>query len=156
MKTELIEKIAEMVQPVLQTFEGFLVDISISGERGTSIVEVFIDTDQGVTADQCALVSRTVASDLDTLNLIPGRYRLEVSSPGLDRPLKLSRQFRKNIGRRLRVVSQLENIPTEASGTLEEVSATSLTLLIDNVGTVSFPLERIQEVYVIPQIKKRV
>ena len=155
MKTEQIDKISEIAKAAIEPFDGFLVDVSIKGERGTSIVQVFVDTDEGVTADQCAAVSREIASDLDTLNAIPGRYRLEVSSPGLDRPLTLPRQFKKNVGRKLRIVSSAVGARAEASGTLQEVSESSLTLLTPDQGAVSFPLDRIEEAYVLPQFVKK-
>lgn len=155
MKTEQIDKITEIAKAAIESFDGFLVDVSIKGEGGTSIVQVFVDTDQGVTADQCAAVSRTIASDLDRLNAIPGRFRLEVSSPGLDRPLTLPRQFRKNVGRQLRIVSNVDDARAEVSGILQEVGASSLTLLTPDQGAASIPLDRIEEAYVLPQFNKK-
>lgn len=153
MNSEQIGKISEAAESALRPFGGYVVDIAVRGERGSSIVQVFVDTDQGVTADQCALVSRHLSSELDRLNLIMGRYTIEVSSPGLDRPLKLARQFKKNIGRHLKLVSRVETGTTTAFGILQDVSASSLTLLTQNEGALSFSLDDIEEAFVIPQLK---
>ena len=149
----LIESISEIALSILQTIGGYVVDVNIRGERGSSIVEVFVDTDQGITADQCAQVNRYVSSELDRLNLISGRYRIEVSSPGLDRPLKLGRQFKKNVGRQLKIISLGDTQKTATEGILEDVSETTLTLLTRNEGEKFFALNDIQEAYVLPQFK---
>lgn len=70
-------------------------------------LEIYVDTDDGITIDACARLSRKLAEEVemrpDLQDLLPNRFRLDVSSPGLSRPLKLERQYRKNIGRLLRV-----------------------------------------------------
>jgi ribosome maturation factor RimP len=152
-KMALIENIFEIAAAGLQDIGGYVVDVSVRGERGSSIVEVFVDTDQGITADQCAQVNRSVSSELERQNLISGRYRLEVSSPGLDRPLKLVRQFRKNIGRRFKIIAPVENQKTATEGILQEASETTLTLITNDKQERSFALNDIQEAYVLPQFK---
>ncbi len=149
----LIENIFEIAAAGLRDIGGYVVDVSVTGERGSSIVEVFVDTDQGITADQCAQVNRSVSSELERQNLISGRYRLEVSSPGLDRPLKLVRQFRKNIGRRFKIIAPVENQKTATEGILREASETTLTLITNEKQERSFALNDIQEAYVLPQFK---
>ncbi|HTX20084.1 MAG TPA: ribosome maturation factor RimP [Bacteroidota bacterium] len=153
MKSAQISALSELVEAALPEIQGFLVDVAVRGERGSSVVEVFIDTDRGVTADECASVSRRLSADLDRLNLIPGRYRIEVSSPGLDRPLKLPRQFSRNIGRHLRVVSQAEGGAAEIDGVLKEVSAASLSLQTKDGNVRSIDFEEIREAHVLPQFK---
>jgi len=149
----LIENIFEIAAAGLRDIGGYVVDVSVTGERGSSIVEVFVDTDQGITADQCAQVNRSVSSELERQNLISGRYRLEVSSPGLDRPLKLVRQFRKNIGRRFKIIAPVENQKTATEGILREASETTLTLITNEKQERFFALNDIQEAYVLPQFK---
>ena len=148
-----ISEISELVEAALPEIQGFLVDVAVRGERGSSVVEVFIDTDRGITADQCAFVSRRLSSDLDRLNLIPGRYRIEVSSPGLDRPLKLPRQFARNLGRHLRVVHQREGAMIEIQGVLQGVSGSTLSLQTEDGKLCSVDFEEIREAHVLPQLK---
>ncbi len=149
----LIENISGIASSILQTIDGYVVDVTIRGERGSSVVEVFVDTDQGITADQCAQVNRYVSLELDRLNLISGRYRLEVSSPGLDRPLKLGRQFKKNIGRQFRIISSGDNQKNTTEGILQDVNETTLTLVTKDKKEKFFALNNVQEAYVLPQFK---
>ncbi len=87
--------------------ELFLVEVLFRNVNGTDHLEVYVDTDSGVTVDACARFSRKLSEEADRQpeiqDLLPNRFRLDVSSPGLSRPLKLERQYRKNIGRLLRV-----------------------------------------------------
>jgi len=87
--------------------EIFLVDLLFRNVNGTDHLEIYVDTDRGVTIEACARLSRKLSEEVEGLpelqDLLPNRLRLDVSSPGLSRPLKLERQYRKNIGRLLRV-----------------------------------------------------
>lgn len=80
----------------------FLVDV-IASARNLSKITVVIDGDQGVTIDDCSELSRALSAKLDEQDFGQGRYVLEVTTPGLDQPLKLQRQYAKNIGRSLKV-----------------------------------------------------
>lgn len=99
MKT-LQESLETIVKSVLTSYELFLVDIELKGSAQNQIVSVFLDSEQGgVNIDQCAKISREVSFLIESDELFTGKYTLNVSSPGLDRPLKDERQFLKNIGR---------------------------------------------------------
>lgn len=93
----------------------FLVDVVIKGlAGGKQKVIVLLDGDQGITIDDCAKVSRGLGVELEERDLMPEAYTLEVSSPGLDHPLIMLRQFQKNIGRRVRVtLSEGERVDGE-------------------------------------------
>jgi ribosome maturation factor RimP len=90
------QKIAEWLQPLLGEKNLFLVDVRISMGRK---IEVFADSDAGITIDECALISRLVESHLDGSGLVPDNYILESSSPGMGNALKVPRQYKKRIGR---------------------------------------------------------
>ncbi len=88
-------------------------------------LEVFIDSDDGVTFDTCRRISRYLESFIDEEQWLGEKYTLEVSSPGTDRPLQLPRQYNKHIGRKLEVKT------TEGEkyeGRLTEVTAKEITL----------------------------
>ncbi|MFZ4101210.1 MAG: ribosome assembly cofactor RimP [Sphingobacterium thalpophilum] len=87
------EKIAE--RPDL-----FLVDVQM---HNSGILSILVDGDNGVPISDCVAISRHVGFHLEEENTIEQAYRLEVSSPGIDTPLKSIRQFRKNINRSLKV-----------------------------------------------------
>ncbi|WP_420317460.1 ribosome maturation factor RimP [Ekhidna sp.] len=83
--------------------ELFLVDVKIKGNPGNQKVLVFVDGDNGISIDQCSAISRFIGSELEECEILDGKYLLEVSSPGLDFPLSLSRQYVKNVGRELEI-----------------------------------------------------
>ena len=81
----------------------FVVEVSITGPKNAQKLRVFLDGDSGITIEQCAKISRKLAAKLDEEDLIKDAYQLEVSSAGIDQPLKLLRQYYKNIGRSVKV-----------------------------------------------------
>ncbi|MFP4090186.1 MAG: ribosome assembly cofactor RimP [Cyclobacteriaceae bacterium] len=83
----------------------FLVDVMISQSKNSQKVVVHLDGDQGVSIDTCAELSRHLSAILDEEDLLEGSFTLEVSSPGLDQPLKMERQYKKNIGRRVKILT---------------------------------------------------
>ncbi|MCA9783537.1 MAG: hypothetical protein KDC10_03050 [Calditrichaeota bacterium] len=82
---------------------AWLVDIELSGDEKGRVVRFLVDTDQGITVEELARLNRSIGALLDQEDLVNFRYRLEVCSPGLGRPLKHLRQLAKAIGRRVRV-----------------------------------------------------
>ena len=82
--------------------EYFLVEVKI---RPTSNIKVFLDGDAGISIEKCVQYNRALYKKIEEAELFPGGdFSLEVSSPGLDEPLKLFRQYRKNLGRPVEVV----------------------------------------------------
>src|SRR5580698_9642471 len=98
MINETAKTIEGMVQEILAGEPGyFLVEVKI---KPTNNVKVYIDGDQGISIEKCVQFNRALYKKLDEAAFFPaGDFSLEVSSPGLDEPLKLHRQYRKNIGR---------------------------------------------------------
>lgn len=104
MDTEiLLLRVEGILTPLLEA-EGFsLADVEYKREQGGWVLRVFIDKEGGVTLDDCAQVSREFGQLLDMEDIIPTSYHLEVSSPGLDRPLKKEEDFIKYSGRKVRI-----------------------------------------------------
>ena len=98
------KKLEEIVLELIKGDESlFLVDAEIKGNEGNLTVVVLIDGDQGVDIDRCAEISRELGNILEEEEMIESKYRLEVSSPGIEQPIKLIRQYHKNIGRDFKV-----------------------------------------------------
>src|ERR1700678_18427 len=118
MINETVKAVDSLAQAMLAADPGyFLVDVRI---KPTNNVRVYIDGDQGISIDKCVLYNRTLYKKLEESGLFPaGDFSLEVSSPGLDEPLKLLRQYRKNIGRQVELVLQ---DGSKKEGKLMEVS----------------------------------
>ncbi len=96
------ERVRSLVEEVIDA-SMFVVEVIVRGRKGSRVVEVFLDGDEPLSIETLARVSREVGFLLDVEEVIDGKYRLNVSSPGLDRPLTLPRQYKKHVGRTLRV-----------------------------------------------------
>ncbi len=129
-----LEKTMERLQKIVEEVVGsdptlFLVDVFLKGASGNQKLLIIIDGDNGVNVDHCSMVNRKVGAILEEEDLIEGKYFLEVSSPGLDHPIKLKRQYSKNIGRLLNVEKNDGEI---ISGKLLKVENDTLTLETKN------------------------
>lgn len=103
----------------------FLVDVVVSSAKNSQKVLVHLDGDEGVNIDACAEISRQLGSILEEEDIFSGSFILEVSSPGLDLPLKLQRQYHKNIGRKVKVLTQ-DNITRK--GLLKKVTEAHIVI----------------------------
>ena len=112
-------RLKEIIESNLQNDKLFLVDLKVSVAGSNSKVAVILDGDEGVGIDECAEISRQVGNTIEEEELFIEAYNLEVSSPGLDQPLKLTRQYNKNIGRDVRIL--LKESSGELIGKLEGV-----------------------------------
>ena len=97
------EEIRKIAEGKLKDSSQFVVDVIVSSKRKPQKVTVVVDGDAGISIDDCADISRDVAKTLDDSLVLTDSYVLEVTTPGLDQPLKLHRQYKKNIGRRMRI-----------------------------------------------------
>lgn len=104
MKPEGIEeRIGALVAPVAVSLGLELVDVEFTSEHGRRVLRIYIDKPGGVTVDDCERVSKELGTILDVDDPIPQSYNLEVSSPGLDRPLKTEKDFTRFTGKRARI-----------------------------------------------------
>jgi len=92
---DVLAKIRQIVEPILVSEGIELVDIEYRREAGGRVLRLIIDHEGGVTLDDCASVSREIGKNLDVEDILPGPYNLEVSSPGLNRPLKKESDFHR-------------------------------------------------------------
>ncbi len=124
-KQQLITVIKKNIVPIFESQGIDLVDLELKGGTGNQILRVYVDVDGGVSIDLCVELSRQIADRLDVTDVMPGKYRLEVSSPGLDRPLKTVRDFQRNIGHQ---VNLHFTDGTLASGIIKQVDDNNLCL----------------------------
>jgi ribosome maturation factor RimP len=151
--SEIIKKIKDLAKPIIDEANSFLVDVAIRGERSSKVIEIYADSDTGITIDQITQISRKISEILDTENIIDGRYRLDVSSPDLERPLKIFRQYHKNIGRHCKVQYSDNGIIQTQEGILLSVDDTKIVLEIGKKATKEIFFTSIVETFIIPKIK---
>ncbi len=130
---DLAGRIATLATPIADELDVDLVDVEVKGARGSRVVRLVADAEDGLGVDRIASLSRSVGDAID--EMIDGRYTLEVTSPGIDRPLRRPRDFSRNVERRLRLVRTREAIdrgePGEITGTLTAATDSTLTLDVD-------------------------
>ena len=148
------QRVKELVEEKIGDRDDlFIVSIKM---QSNGVLAILLDGDQGISIDDCVKVSRHVGFHLEEENVIETAYRLEVSSPGIDSPLALLRQYTKNIGRDVRL--KLEE------GTVKEgklIAATTQELTIEEkvkgkkaeIKEAVFPLSQIKETKVLISFK---
>lgn len=123
---ELIDRIALLLEEKYTTDEAFADCFTVEIElKPGQHLNVFADSDSGMTFEKCQSISRHLEKYLDENGWLGEKYVLEVSSPGIARPLKFTRQYRKNIGRQLAVTLSDK---TEQTGLLKSADDTGIVL----------------------------
>ena len=132
-----IENIREIAQRVAEQNNLFLIDLVVRGSETNRVIEVFIDGEQNVSAEVCALVSREITKQIDENNLLKS-YRLDVSSPGVDRPLQYLKQYSKHIGRRFEVTFNVDGNRKSIKGRLIKIEGENLIFFTGKESEINF------------------
>ncbi len=104
-KGSVVESIETLVTPILQENRLELVDVEYKKEGKNWFLRIFIDKEGGITVGDCTQVSRRIEDLIEVEEVVPSSYTLEVSSPGLDRPLKKEKDFLRFQGKRAHVTT---------------------------------------------------
>ncbi len=125
------ERLYNLAYRVAEDYGYDLVEVNLLGKGKRTLLRVYIDKEGGVTLNDCEFFSRRLESVLDVEDPIQGPYTLEVSSPGLNRPLKKIEDFKKNIGKMIRLITE-QKIENQSFfiGRIVDVTSDSLRLLI--------------------------
>ena len=125
-------KTEALLMPILDEFGFELWDVEYVKEGSEYYLRAYIDKEGGITIDDCVDVSRKLSDKLDEDDFIDSEYILEVSSPGLGRPLKSARHFTKPIGRDtdIKLYKPIDKVK-EFEGILKAFDNDTLTFLID-------------------------
>jgi ribosome maturation factor RimP len=137
--TAVAQRIWGLAEPVVATAGLELVDVQVRPEGGRTVLRLLIDRpDGGVTIDELARLSRELGHVLDAHDVIHGRYHLECSSPGLNRPLIKPEHFQRAVGQRVdvRMRTPQDGGRRRFHGTLVAADATAATVADPDAGTV--------------------
>ncbi|MFA5699849.1 MAG: ribosome maturation factor RimP [Desulfuromonas sp.] len=161
MPTQHVEKQVErLAAPIIEEFGLELVDITFTQQGRHWLLCLYIDKPGGVTLDDCADFSRELSTMLDVEDVVPGAYRLEVSSPGLDRPLKKRVDFDRFAGEMIKLKTKTLTDPDARGYTRKTFSGVLLGLEGEYVeleqtdsagGKVLIPLQEIDKANIEPQ-----
>ncbi len=139
-----LDKVRAIVREIVD-FEGMeMVHLEMKSEPGGSFLRLYIDKEGGVTLDDCSRISRQLSAQLDVDDPIPRRYTLEVSSPGLDRPLHSENDFKRFAGRTIRLST---NAPIDGRrnyrGRLLGLIDGAVHLTLDEGGEIAIPRDQV-------------
>lgn len=140
------EKIEKIALPFLDEMDAELVDLNIHRHRGEVTIQILADKSQGgITINDCAALNRKIRDAFEMKNIIMGPYVLEVSSPGLDRPLKTIKDFRRVIGREVRFfLSEAVAERIEHAGVVKNVDDDRVIIKAQNIE-IAIPLGKINK-----------
>lgn len=126
-------KVETWLLPLLEKNQFELVDVEYVREAGIWYLRAYIDKEGGITVDDCEVVSRELGDWLDQKDFIEDSYILEVSSPGLGRPLKKEKDFARSLGKDVEVrLYRPINKQKEFTGTLKAYDADTVTLSMED------------------------
>lgn len=121
-----------LLKPLVDAHGFELVDVEYVKEAGNWYLRAYIDKPGGIAVDDCEVVSRALSDKLDEEDFIDESYILEVSSPGLGRPLKKDKDFARSIGKEIEVRTfRAIDRQKEFTGILKEFDKDSFTIVID-------------------------
>lgn len=141
---DLKTEVEKLVIPILAQDHYDLVEIKLSRFRKNYRLQIFVDSDSGVTLDACAHLSDVIGMALDLNDLFDSRYILEISSPGLDRPVHTEKEFRRKIGRDLEIEMVEDGRIRTVRGNLVGVDSRALCLE-NNKGAMEIELAAVRQ-----------
>lgn len=155
MNPDITDQVKELASPLAEEKGLFLVDIELKTGSGNELWIYLDGEDRGVNLDECAEISRELGFLIDAHELLDTKFRLNVSSPGLSRPLSDSRQYVKNVGRVIKLRYREDSETKKVTGLLETFNDGTLSVLED-LGKEkqyhSIKFDSIIEAKIVPQI----
>lgn len=131
-KAEIEQKTEALVTPIIEENHFELVDVEYVKEGANMYLRIYADKEGGISIDDCVLISRALEAKLDADDFIKDAYILEVSSPGLGRPLKKEKDFLRSMGQSVDIkLYRAINKQKEFTGILKEYSREKMTLSIE-------------------------
>lgn len=128
---DILTTLENLVKPLVESMGSELVELQFNRGKRTS-VRIFVWEDGGISLDKCSEISREVSDLLDRKDVINGKYVLEVSSPGIDRPLVTQRDFERQVSRKVKIVLRIDEKKTKnVTGRIEGATENSVQLLLD-------------------------
>lgn len=133
-KAEIEQKTEELVTPIIDENHFELVDVEYVKEGANWYLRIYADKEGGISIDDCVLISRALEAKLDADDFIKDAYILEVSSPGLGRPLKKEKDYQRSIGQSVDIkLYRAIDKQKEFTGILKEYSKERIILSIDGI-----------------------
>lgn len=134
------ERTEKLLLPIMEKNKFELVDVEFVKEGGSWFLRIYIDKEGGITVDDCEVVSRELGDILDKEDYIDESYILEVSSPGLGRPLKKDKDFERSLGEEVEIkLYRMLDKKKEYFGILESYNKDTISIILENETHISIP-----------------
>jgi ribosome maturation factor RimP len=140
-----LEEVTDLAGAVASRRSLSLWDVELGGRPGSTVLRIYVDSEKGVDLDTVAEVSEELSRGLDLRDPIPGRYVLEVSSPGLERTLKTPEHFKLSLGRKsvVKTFEPLDGRSNRLEGVIQSAGDTATVLRTED-GAVEVPYRAIK------------
>jgi len=140
----MIDKIKEIIEPIIKEEQAELVEIIFRKEAGRQVLRVLADKQGGIKLSDCARINERIGQALDQADIIQESYVIEVDSPGIDRPFRTKRDYEKAVGRLVRVTLKERVLDKkEYIARLEEVTDAGVKIDVKKKGVIDIPFEKI-------------
>ena len=147
------QQIQALLEPTIEAMGFELWGVEYLSQGKYSVLRLFIDAEEGITVDDCAAVSGQAGSLLDVEDPIKGQYALEVSSPGLDRPLFTPAHYEKYIGQQVKLRSKLPvNGQRNFAGEIHAVENEDIYISMENGEELKIACHEIDQANLVPEI----
>jgi len=144
--------VTELVDSVVASLGYELVGVEYTPQGKNSILRVFIDSENGIVLEDCERVSRQLSSVLDVEDPIKGQYLLEVSSPGMDRPLFKLADYQRFCGQRAKIrLHDMQDGRRKMKGRIDSVDDEVITLSLDDGEQIQVRFDNIDKANLVPE-----
>ncbi|MDK2798538.1 MAG: ribosome maturation factor RimP [Clostridiales bacterium] len=146
-KSKIVDIVEELAQPIAEKNNCEIVDVEFKKEGANWFLRIFIDKDEGITIDDCEAVSKEISDKLDEVDPIEQSYFLEVSSPGINRPLKKDKDFLKFLDHKIEIkLYEAMNGTKLLRGVLESYHDGIITIKLEEGNIVEIAKEKAAQV----------
>ena len=146
-------RLRDLLLPTVEALGYELLGVEFFPAGASSVMRVYIDADEGIVVDDCSKVSRQVSAVLDVEDPIAGQYTLEVSSPGLDRPLFSLEQFERFLGHQVKMeLRAMHEGRRRLRGTIESVVDDCVAVLDDDGTTYTVAVDVVAKANLVPEL----
>ncbi|MCK5431784.1 MAG: ribosome maturation factor RimP [Gammaproteobacteria bacterium] len=145
-------ELIELLEPVVTALGYEMLGIEYFKQKGGSLLRLYIDSDAGITLDDCARVNQQVIGVLDVHDPIKERYNLEISSPGLDRPLFTLNQFQRFLGQEVKIkLHEKIDERRKITGVIKAIKDSAVIVSEEGVDYI-IPADVIDSAHLVPEI----
>ncbi len=133
------DRLLNIIEELCVDMHLHLIELEVKGDKSRPLYQVYVDSAEGITLGECGQLSRAIQDEIDFNDAFPQKYRLDVSSPGLDKPLIKDFQYKRNIGKEITFLFEDGKSKKNIVGFLKSFDTDSLVIETDKGKETGFP-----------------